>query len=49
MRISAKHTALCLTCTVLPRPISSASIPFKLLLYNETSQRKPFIWYLYNR
>jgi hypothetical protein len=40
------NTDLDLTCTVLPRPISSAKIPFKLLLYNETSQRKPFSWYL---
>lgn len=34
------------TWTVLPRPISSARIPFKLLLYKDTSHRNPFNWYL---
>lgn len=34
------------TCTVLPSPISSARIPFKWLLYRETSHLRPFIWYL---
>lgn len=35
-----------ITWTVLPRPISSARIPFKWLLYSETNHLRPFIWYL---
>lgn len=32
------------TCTVLPRPISSARMPLRLLLYSETIQVRPPIW-----
>ena len=29
------------TCTVFPRPISSARMPFKLLLYSDTIHLRP--------
>ena len=34
--------------TCAPNPISSASMPFRLLLCSDTSHRNPAIWYSFN-
>lgn len=38
---SIKYVSSPMVCMVLPKPISSAKIPFRLLLYSETSHSKP--------
>lgn len=41
---SMRYVIKAMVWIVLPRPISSARMPFRLLLYRDTSHSKPLIW-----
>ena len=41
---SIKYDNKAIVCIVFPRPISSARIPFKLLLCKDTSHSKPLTY-----
>lgn len=41
---SMRYVIKAMVWMVLPRPISSARMPFRLLLYKDTSHSKPLIY-----
>lgn len=43
--VSFKWARKAMTCTVLPRPISSARMPETPCLFRTASQLRPTIWY----